>query len=116
MNSGKESEILADFVTWLEAQGWTVRTEVDRIDVLAERGGFRLIGEAKGITSSPGLDVDTMFGQLLRSMTEDDDTIRYAVIVPEKVVPAVLRVPERMREVLRVDVYSVAEDGTVSIF
>ena len=115
MNSGKESEIVADFVTWLEASGWKVRTEVGWIDVLAERDGIRLIGEAKGITSSPGLDIDTMFGQLLRRMTEDDDTIRYAVIVPEKVVHAVLRVPCRILKALRVEVYGVAADGKVSV-
>lgn len=114
MNNGRESEVVADFVRWLEADGWTATTEVDWVDVVAERDGVRLIGEAKGITTSPGLDTDTMMGQLLRRMTDDDETIRYAVIVPEKVVPAVLRVPERVRRMLRIEVFGVAEDGSVS--
>lgn len=114
MNSGRETEVVADFVTWLEQDGWSATTEVDWVDVVAERDGIRLIGEAKGMTSSPGLDVDTMFGQLLRRMTNDSETTRYAVIVPEKVVTTVLRVPEFIRRWLRIDVFGVDEGGTVS--
>lgn len=114
MNSGKEREVVADFVTWLEQEGWSVTTEVDWVDVIAERAGCRLVGEAKGVTSSPGLDVDTMFGQLLRRMTDDSESTRYAVIVPEKVVTAVLRVPETVRRHLRIDVFGVDERGVVT--
>ena len=49
-------------VTWLERSNWTVRREVDFVDVYAERGEERLYAEAKGRTTSPGLDVDTLMG------------------------------------------------------
>jgi len=48
-----------------EAEGWRTWTEVDYLDVLAERGGQWLRAEAKTHTGdSAGLDVDTTFGQL----------------------------------------------------
>lgn len=50
MNNGKESDIVADFVGWLRGDGWDITTEVDFVDVLAERAGCRLIAEAKGMT------------------------------------------------------------------
>lgn len=115
MNSGTESEVVADFAAWLRTEGWTVTTEVDFVDVVAEREGCRLIGEAKGMTTSPGLDTDCMYGQLLRRMTDDADTTRYAVIVPEKVVTAALRVPTSVRDRLRIDVYGVDETGMVTL-
>ncbi len=63
---------MADFATWLTEGGWQVETEVEWTDVVATRGSERLVGEAKGVTSSPGLDVDTLYGQLLRRMTTPD--------------------------------------------
>jgi hypothetical protein len=111
MNSGKESEVVADFVAWLRADGWSVTTEVDFVDVVAERDGSRLVAEAKGMTTSPGLDTDCMYGQLLRRMTDNFDTTRYAVVVPETVVTAALRVPVSVRQRLRVDVYGVGTAG-----
>jgi hypothetical protein len=114
VNDGRESEVVADFVRWLEANGWSVTTEVDWVDVVAERNGVQLIGEAKGITTSPGLDSDTMMGQLLRRMTVNDETTRYAIIVPDKLVPVALRVPERIRRLLRIEVFGVSEDGSVT--
>lgn len=113
MNTGKESEVVADFVAWLRSEGWTVTTEVDWVDVVAERDEIRLVGEAKGLTTAPGLDVDTMYGQVLRRMTDDSDTTRYAVIVPERIVTAALRVPDWVRAKLRVDVFGVNGDGAV---
>lgn len=115
MNSGKESEIVADFVEWPRRDGWDVTTEVDFVDVLAERAGCRLVAEAKGMTTSPGLDTDCMYGQLLRRMTDDVDTTRYAVVVPEKVITAALRVPASIRDRLRIDVYGVDETGAVTL-
>lgn len=87
MNTGTEAGVVADFVVSLEAQGWTVTTEVGWADVVAERGAERLIAEAKGLTSAVGLDVDTMFGRLLRRTKASDDLTRYAVVVPEKALP-----------------------------
>ena len=79
---------------WLTEQGWQVRTEVEHVDVLAEREGVRLFAEAKGITSAPGLDVDTAYGQLLRRMPDVvPERVRYALVVPEETKRAALRVP-----------------------
>lgn len=75
---------MADFATWLAEGGWRVDTEVEWTDVVATRGSERLVGEAKGVTSSPGLDVNTLYGQLLRRMTTPDAAIRFAVIVPPR--------------------------------
>ncbi len=115
MTRGDEARVVAAFCDHLRTEGWAVRTEVSYCDVRAERGGRVLYAEAKGRTAAPGLDVDTMFGQLLRRMPADDDpTVRYAVVVPTEVLRAVLRVPERVRELLRVDVYAVDPGGRVT--
>lgn len=114
MELSAESEIVAAFVAWLEAEGWTVQTEVAWADVVAERDGERLIAEAKGATSEPGLDVDTLYGQLLRRMVPDEN-VRYGVVVPARVEPLALRVPSFVRRALSIEVYSVAMDGTVDV-
>lgn len=112
MNSGREAEIVDVFCNWLIEQGWEVQTQVAWVDVVARRGEERLVGEAKGVTTSPGLDVDTMYGQLLRRMTDEPGT-RYAVIVPEKVIPAASRVSESVRRRLDIDMYGVDVDDVV---
>ncbi len=66
---GDEARVVAAFVAWLEHDGWTVKREVDLADVYAERGAQRLYAEAKGQTAAVGLDVDTLYGQLLRPCT-----------------------------------------------
>ncbi|MFF0264670.1 hypothetical protein [Kribbella sp. NPDC004536] len=110
---GDEERVVAAFCAWLEQHGWTVQREVGFIDVSAQRGDERIYAEVKGRTSEPGLDVDTMFGQLLRRMT--DATARYAVVVPEgRALTAVLRVPASVLERLGIDVYAVTDDGAVS--
>lgn len=105
---------MAAFCGWLTDQGWTVTRGVDFVDVLAERAGERLLAEVKGRTASPGLDVDTMFGQLLRGMREQGKHTRYAVVVPVGALAAVQRVPDHVRDRLRIDVYAVSEAGAVS--
>lgn len=110
-----EAEVVGAFTAWLASQGWDVQLEVDHIDVLATRNGERLVAEAKGRTTSAGLDVDTMYGQLLRRMSygQAEDPVRYAVVVPEEIAPAALRVPREIRERLSIDVYAVSEDASV---
>jgi len=90
-----------------------VRREVDFVDVVAERDGDRLYAEAKGRTAAMGLDIDTMYGQLLRRMPAKPTDARFAVVVPTKGVDAALRVPKRVRDLLEVDVYSVDDAGRV---
>jgi hypothetical protein len=111
---GDETRIVAVFEEWLTSQGWSVRREVDFVDLVAERCDHRLYVEAKGRTQAIGLDVDTMFGQILRRMPiAEDDKARFAVVVPSEARRAVIRVPPRVRELLRVDVYVVDEAGAV---
>lgn len=112
---GDEARVVAAFCAWLERDGWRVQREVDFCDVIAERDGERLYAEAKGRTSALGLDVDTMYGQLLRRMPLLDDPVgSFAVVVPTEAVKAALRVPPRVREALRVRVFAVDEDGGVA--
>jgi hypothetical protein len=75
-----------------------VDAEVDFVDVFAHRGGKRLYAEAKGRTASTGLDVDAMYGQLMRRMKDPASGARYAVVVPTVGVEAAPRVPAWVRE------------------
>jgi hypothetical protein len=67
------------FVAWLQQEGWTTEAEVDFADVFARRGDERLYAEAQGRTAAIGLAVDTLYGQLLRRMTDPDVRARFAV-------------------------------------
>ena len=113
MVRGDEERVIVAFCSWLEQNGWTnIRREVEYVDVVAERDGQTLYVEAKGRTSSPGLDVDTLYGQLLRRMRHPEVQARYAVVVPTSAMSAVLRVPDWVRARLNIDVYGVDPDGT----
>jgi hypothetical protein len=115
MPRGDEARVVAAFCEWLRDEGWEVRTQVDHIDVLAERDGVRLLAEAKGTTSAPGLDVDTAYGQLLRRMPDEArERTRFALVVPEETKSAALRVPARIRELLGINVFTVDEGGRVA--
>jgi hypothetical protein len=61
---GDEKRVIDAYASWLERGGWTVQREVNFADIYAEREGERLYAEAKGRTTSPGLDVDTLYGQV----------------------------------------------------
>jgi hypothetical protein len=112
---GDEARVVAAFREYLERDGWTVESEVNFCDLVANRDGQRLYVEAKGLTTSPGLDVDTMYGQLLRRMPFDEDSkAKFVVVVPDRALTAALRVQGRVRELLRIDVYSVGEDSSVT--
>ncbi|WP_143219979.1 hypothetical protein [Actinomadura sp. CNU-125] len=82
-------------------------------DIEAVRGPERLICEAKGRTSDPGIDCDTAYGQLLRRMTDPAPGVRYGLVVPSSALKAALRVPGWVRSLVRVTVYEVTEDGSV---
>ncbi|GHD06243.1 hypothetical protein [Zhihengliuella salsuginis] len=114
---GDEKRVVEAFGKYLAEQGWSVEYEIEYCDVRATGPkGQLLFGEAKGRTAALGLDVDTLYGQLLRRMpAEHLDEARFAVIVPEEAVNAALRVPARIRERLGIDVYAVDELGQVEL-
>ena len=101
------------YVNWLQQGGWTVQREVDFADVYAERAEERVYAEAKGRTAAIGLDVDTLYGALLRRMKDPAPGARYAVVVPTAAVNAALRVPAWVRTRLAVDIYEVDDLGGV---
>ena len=111
---GSEAPVERAFKQWLVAAGWRLIDEVGSwADVIAERGDERLIGEVKGYTAgNTGLDVDTMFGRLLRRMEPGAATI-WAVIVPTRSLTKVLRVPIAVRRSLGIKVYEVRDDDAV---
>lgn len=112
---GDEARVVTAFVDYLLREGWDVEREKDFCDVVARRDGRTLYAEAKGRTASIGLDVDTMYGQILRRMPIGSDaTARFAVVVPAEARTAALRVPEAVRELLGIDVYVVHDDTTVA--
>jgi hypothetical protein len=113
---GDEKRVVDSFCRHLEAEGWRTSREIDFCDVVAERESELLYAEAKGRTAAMGLDVDTLYGQLLRRMpVADESAARFAVVVPSIAIAAATRVPVRVREMLRIDVYCVDEDNGVSL-
>lgn len=111
---GDEARVIAGFVDWLGSEGWSVEREVDFCDVVAKRDGETLFAEAKGETAAIGLDVDTMYGQILRRMPlAADESFRFAVVVPTCAKAAAVRVPKRTRDLLRITVFEVTEEGYV---
>ena len=112
---GDEIRVVDAFCAWLLARGWSVEREVSFVDVLARHPDGRvLFAEAKGRTSATGLDIDTLYGQLLRRMDPGDGDARYAVVVPSTSLAAALRVSENVRAALRIDVFSVSDEGLVT--
>src|SRR6266702_5602491 len=115
---GDEKRVVKAFCTYLICEGWSVRTEVNHIDVVATRGDNHLYAEAKGRTGKNGaLDVDTMYGQLLRRMPIDEvGQARFAVVVPEEMARAAARVPARVRGLLNIQIYAVSDTNDVRWF
>lgn len=113
---GDEERGIQAFCTYLNDQGWTTEREIGFVDVVAQKGAHRIFAEAKGRPVAMGLDVDTMFGQLLRRMPQErpgPDT-RSAVVVPTEASAAVERVPEWIRRELGIDLYVVSHEGSVA--
>jgi len=111
---GDEQRVVDAFCRWLEASEWEIEREQEFVDVVAKRDGITLYAEAKGRTTDIGLDVDTMYGQILRRMPiGEDPNGRFAVVVPSGACAAALRVSQRVRELLRIEVYCVDEQGEV---
>jgi hypothetical protein len=82
---------------------------------VASGGDRRIYAEAKGRTAAIGLDVDTITASScavchLKRLA----LIQFAVVVTDVAGEVQLRVPERVRAVLRIHVHSATEDGEVS--
>ena len=112
---GDELRVIGAFTAWLTSDGWTVEREVDFCDVVANRGTTTIYAEAKGRTAAVGLDVDTLYGQLLRRADVSADGVVFGVVVPVEARAAALRVPEATRRALRVTVYVVDALGQVEV-
>lgn len=111
---GDEARVVEAFCAWLTDRGWHTQVEVEFVDVIADRAGDRVYAEAKGRTAAMGVDVDTLFGQLLRRMPADQvGEAVFAVVVPESAVKMAERVPVRVRNLLGIEIYGVTEHGTV---
>jgi hypothetical protein len=110
---GDEERVVTAYADWLQRNGWTVTREAGFADVYAERGPEKLYAEAKGRTAAVGLDVDTLYGQLLRRMKDPAAGARYAVVVPTAALEPALRVPSWVRDRLHIDVYEVDDTGVV---
>ena len=107
--------VVPAFRRWLETQGWETETETAFVDVVAHRGNETIYAQVKGRTKSrPGAGLDTLYGQLLRRMPVEevgDPNTRFAVVVPTE--KAYRDAAVRVRDVLRIDVYAVSDDGQV---
>jgi hypothetical protein len=109
-----EDRVVHAFRTWLADSGWHIVQPTDPYtDLEAERDGERLVAEAKGHTSQPGIDADIAYGQLLRRMTAESTRVRYALVVPTSGVSRALRVPRHVRAQLGIDVYEVTANGEI---
>ena len=105
-----------DFAGWLSSQGWTVVTDSDVVDIVAEKDGHRLYAEVKGESTVPGLDVDTAIGQLVRRMpSEPDQSVLFALVVRDEPgsVEAAVRAPQRILDLLGMALYAVDAGGVV---
>jgi hypothetical protein len=108
-----EAEAQQRFVAMLEADGWTVTTNnPGYADVIATKTGEpRLIAEVKGHTAAPGLDVNTMYGQILNRMDDLSGNTRYAIVVPESILDKVERVTPEVRALLKLETWVVPAEG-----
>lgn len=109
-----ETEVEAAVIRWLLERGWDVRHGPQNgADLLAQRGSEHLVVEAKGHTSAPGVDVDTLIGQILRRIDPGAEMTRYAVAVPETLLRTIERVDAEVLARLDVDVLLVDDFGRV---
>lgn len=110
----REAQVQAALVTHLLDRGWDVTTESDdHIDIIARRGAEHLVIEVKGHTTSPGLDVDTAYGQLLRRMTAARDEATFILAVPESLATAAARVSPAVRRRLGIEIWLISDFGGV---
>lgn len=113
---GSEAAVVEAFSAWLDEQGWTRVTlpaHGDHPKIEARSAdGRRLVVQAKGFSRDAGADLDIGYGQLLRRMKGEPDTV-YALVVAATVVRFAQRVPSEVRSKLGISLYTVDRDGKV---
>ncbi len=110
---GDEARVVDAFCAGLERDGWTVMREAKFVDVAAERGDEHLHAEAKGRTTAVGLNVDTLYGQLLRRVRRGQHGTVGRRRCCHGGKGSLARPPGGVRRRLRIDVYEVTDDGEV---
>lgn len=109
-----ESQVEAAFIAYLQERGWAVTTtNVDYTDLIATRGAELLLAELKGHTKSPETAIDIGYGQLLRRIKADDESARYALVVPETLMWHVERVNAAVRARIGIEVFLIDDLGVV---
>ena len=109
----REAEVQAAFVAHLLERGWDPTVNgPDHVDVRARRGAELLVAEVKGDTGSPGTDVDTLVGQLLRRIDPEVGE-RYVLVVTERLLVRVQRIDGRVLARLGIEVVVVDDLGGV---
>lgn len=92
------------------------RQDVQHVDLVCINvKNERWVIEAKGETSSIGVDFNTGLGQIIKRM--DDSISNYAVAVPNisKFIYQINQVPNRVCKLLNLHWILVDEDGTIEI-
>lgn len=109
-----EADVQRAFERYLFERGWDIDAPGrGQADICAQRGAELLVGEVKGTTSSPGLDVDTGYGQLLRRMSPAHEEARYALIGPVALSRSLERVDVAVRRRLGIELFVVDDLGHV---
>lgn len=115
---GSEAVVVEVFSSWLVAQGWECVEHPrygDHPDIVARHpDGRRLVVEAKGFSRDSGANVDVGYGEILRRMKGEPDTL-YALVVAESIVRFAQRVPSEVRGRLGIALYTVDAKGQVGL-
>lgn len=84
-------------------------------DLIAKKQGECWIVEAKGLTSSVGLDFNTCLGQLVKWMSSAENIYALAIPKHEKYKRQCVLLPKYVRSVLKIHIIVVDADGVVTI-
>lgn len=111
----REPEMFEPMVKYLEGQGYVV-LEVNKgnklgPDIVAEKGSTKLIIQMKGDSAATKTDWDTVLGQLLDVM--DDEEANYAIAVSEIYERLVKAFPSYARSQLKLTFFIVRDNGTI---
>ncbi len=111
---GDEKRVVDAFCIWLWTNAGRFCVNKTFVDVVGVRNGLYVYAEAKGQTKATGLDVDTLYGQLLRRMpAEAVGEAVFAVVVADTAVTAAERIPKRIRSHLGIEIYAASVDDEV---